>query len=103
VLAGIESDFLAFFINSSCGRNWIKSCVSQNVGQANVNGTKLKALVLPLPNHQEQKEIVSRVDEKLQSSDGLLEDLHVQILKAEKNKQSILAAAFVGELNSESN
>jgi len=99
MLSGIESDFVAFFINSSCGRNWIKNCVSQNVGQANVNGTKLKALVLPLPSHEEQKEIVKCVEEKIQASDRLSAELDLQLLKAGKNKQSILASAFNGVIN----
>ncbi|WP_369158562.1 restriction endonuclease subunit S [Candidatus Thiodiazotropha sp. LNASS1] len=99
VLSEIEPDFVAFFINSSCGRNWVKSCVSQNVGQANVNGTKLKALALPLPSSNEQKVIVRRVEEKMQSSDKLLTELDHQLFKVEKNKQSILASAFSGSLN----
>lgn len=96
LVSGVEPDYAAYFINSSCGRNWIKSCVSQNVGQANVNGTKLKALVMPLPSPEEQKEIVRIVEEKMQSSDRLLSELDHQFLKVEKNKQSILASAFTG-------
>ncbi|MEW8662786.1 MAG: restriction endonuclease subunit S [Candidatus Thiodiazotropha sp.] len=98
VVSGVEPDFAAYFINSSCGRNWIKSCVSQNVGQANVNGTKLKALAMPLPSSGEQKEIVRVVEEKMQSSDRLLAEIDYQLLKVEKNKQSILASAFIGRI-----
>lgn len=98
VISAVQPDFVAFFINSSCGRNWIKSCVSQNVGQANVNGTKLKALVLPLPSYDEQKEIVRHVEHRIESLERLNDELDVQLIKAEKNKQSILASAFSGEL-----
>lgn len=98
VVSAVEPDFATYFINSSCGRNWIKSCVSQNVGQANVNGTKLKALVMPLPSLEEQKEIVRVVEEKMQSSDRLLAELDHELLKAEKNKQSILAFAYAGRI-----
>ncbi|MEW8152015.1 MAG: restriction endonuclease subunit S [Candidatus Thiodiazotropha endolucinida] len=98
VVSGVEPDFVAYFINSSCGRNWIKSCVSQNVGQANVNGTKLKALVMPLPSLEEQKEITRIVEDKMQSSDRLLVELDHQLLKIEKNKLSVLASAFSGKV-----
>ncbi|WP_288355578.1 restriction endonuclease subunit S [uncultured Cycloclasticus sp.] len=98
MLTEVESEFIAFYINSSCGKNWIKSCVSQNVGQANVNGTKLKDLVVPLPSHKEQLEIVRCVEDKLQSAERLMEELDRQHIKAEKNKQSILEFSFSGEL-----
>jgi hypothetical protein len=38
------------------------------------------------------------VDKKLSSSDRLLKELRIQQLKAEKDKQSILASAFTGGL-----
>jgi type I restriction enzyme S subunit len=39
--------FLSYYLNSVFGRQWIASVVSQQVGQANVNGSKLKDLVIP--------------------------------------------------------
>ena len=63
-----------------------------------MNGTKLKALALPLPSYEEQREIVRCVEEKTQASDRLFVDLDLQLLKAEKNKQSILVSSFNGEL-----
>jgi type I restriction enzyme S subunit len=41
---GYVPDFLVFYLNSMHGRAWVKSVVSQQVGQANVNGTKLQDL-----------------------------------------------------------
>jgi type I restriction enzyme, S subunit len=46
---GVDPNFISYFINSIYGRIWIKTVVSQQVGQANVNGTKLQALSVPLP------------------------------------------------------
>ena len=51
-------DFLSFFINSYFGRLYINSVVAQQVGQANVNGTKLSNMPIPLPNKKEQDRIV---------------------------------------------
>jgi hypothetical protein len=53
---GVFPEFVAAYINSHYGKQWIKSVVTQQVGQANVNGTKLQALVVPLPPAAEQGE-----------------------------------------------
>jgi type I restriction enzyme S subunit len=98
LISGMEPDYIAFIINSAIGKAWIKSCVSQNVGQANVNGTKLKAFVVPVAPSEEQEEIVRLVKEKYDSSQRLIDEVEVQLIKAEKNKQSILASAFLGNL-----
>ena len=55
-LSGVVADAL----NSAWGRAWIASVVSQQVGQANVNGTKLRAFPFPLPPETEQEEIMRR-------------------------------------------
>ena len=49
MLEGVSSEFLTHALNGGLGRSWIKSVANQTVGQANVNGTKLAAFVLPLP------------------------------------------------------
>ena len=61
---GCDSRMLCYYLNSIFGRAWIGSVVSQQVGQANVNGTKLQALVFPLPNESEQAEIIQEVERR---------------------------------------
>src|SRR5207244_3925336 len=55
--SGCLSDYLCFFLNSVYGRSWVAAVVTQQVGQANVNGSKLQALVFPLPPLEEQQEV----------------------------------------------
>ena len=98
LLSGLEPNFVAFIINSAIGKSWIKSCVSQNVGQANVNGTKLKAFVIPVPSSEEQAEIVKLVKEKYGSSQRLMNEIEMQLVKSETNKQAVLGAVFSGDL-----
>jgi restriction endonuclease S subunit len=62
---GCLPDFVSYFINSVFGRAWIADVVSQQVGQANVNGTKLQALAIPLPPFAEQTRIVAEVERRL--------------------------------------
>tara|TARA_R110000787_G_scaffold67400_1_gene150985 strand:+ start:284 stop:451 length:168 start_codon:yes stop_codon:yes gene_type:complete len=52
-----------------------------------------------LPSIEEQVEIVKLIVEKLSAMERLDNELVMEIMKAEKNKQSILAAAFSGLLN----
>ena len=54
----IDSMIVAYYINSVYGKNWILSVVSQQAGQANVNGTKLKLLAVPMPPEKEQRDLV---------------------------------------------
>jgi len=56
-------------------------------------------LPFPLPSILEMEEMVFRVEEKLYSINKLEDELDIQLLKAEKNKQSILSAAFSGVLS----
>lgn len=45
----VDPHWANIVINSPQGRAYVASCVSQQVGQANVNGQKLKAFPLPVP------------------------------------------------------
>ena len=92
------SGVVANALNSSWGRAWIASVVSQQVGQANVNGTKLRAFTFPLPPETEQGEIISRSVDAVHSvtdSSHVIADLLQQAIAL---RQSILKRAFEGEL-----
>ncbi len=58
----------------------------------------IKAIQFGLPSIEEQIEIVKLIEEKLGSMERLASEIDIKILKAGKNKQSILASAFSGEL-----
>jgi type I restriction enzyme S subunit len=97
-LGGIFPEFVAAFINSHFGRAWIKSVVSQQVGQANVNGTKLRGVTLPLPPLAEQHQIVAEVEARTTGIDHLEAELDRQITRSNRLRQSTLASAFRGAL-----
>ncbi len=67
--------------------------------QPNLNLTKVRDITLPLPGMVEQSEIVGQVEAKFDAIGRLANELDIQLLKAEKNKQSVLASAFSGVLN----
>jgi type I restriction enzyme S subunit len=95
---GVDPNFICYFINSNYGRQWIKSVVSQQVGQANVNGTKLQALFVPLPPHNEQGIIVSEVENKFSIIDGIEKEVDRNLIRADRLRQSVLKKAFSGKL-----
>ena len=64
LLPAYVPEFLAYYINSPFGRAWVSTVVSQQVGQANVNGTKLKALSVPVPGLEEQQKIVAEIEKQ---------------------------------------
>ncbi len=98
LLGGVSSKFISSYINSLYGRNWVKSVVTQQVGQANVNGTKLKALIVPLPPLPEQHRIVAEVERRLSIVQEVEAQVEASLQRAERLRQSILAAAFSGRL-----
>lgn len=91
-------DLVAAYINSLCGRAWVKSVVSQQVGQANVNGTKLKALAVPLPPLDEQAEIIERLEDGFSRISKASEWCHAELKRSAALRQSILKDAFSGKL-----
>jgi type I restriction enzyme S subunit len=95
---GCAPDLLAYFINSVFGRAWIAKVVSQQVGQANVNGTKLQALAVPLPPFDEQRQIVAEVERRLSVINELESTVEANLARAQRLKQSILEASFAGRL-----
>lgn len=94
----MQSRYVAYVINSAYGRKWISSVVSQQVGQANVNGTKLQDFAVPLPPLPEQHRIVAEVDRRLSLARELEAQIEANLKRAERLRQAILARAFSGRL-----
>jgi type I restriction enzyme S subunit len=94
----IDAAWVADYLNSVFGRHWVASVVSQQVGQANVNGSKLRACAIPLPPAREQTRIVSEVD-RLSSLAGVeAEIVDATLHRCERLRQSVLKWAFEGKL-----
>lgn len=91
---GCMPDYVSAFINSTYGRAWVKTVVSQQVGQANVNGTKLQALSVPLPPLAEQHRIVSEVDHLLSIACEAEAEVDANLKRAQALRQACLSSAF---------
>ena len=66
--------------------------------QKALNKTRVQAIEFPLAPLEEQKVVVQLVSKVLESVEKLESEIALQLNKAEKNKQSILARAFSGGL-----
>ncbi len=97
-LPGCRADSVAYYINSTFGRAWAKSVVAQQCGQANINGTKLQALAIPLPPLEEQEAIVSEVERQLSILNATEGYVDATKNRANNLRQSILKEAFAGRL-----
>ena len=91
-------DYVCFFINSQHGRSYIAQVRTQQVGQANVNGTKLAAMPIPLPPLAEQRRIVAEVERRLSVIQQAEATVEASLARAERLRQSILKQAFSGKL-----
>lgn len=98
LIEGCLPEYLSYFLNSIYGRLWVASVVSQQVGQANVNGTKLQTLIFPLPPLTEQRVIVEEVKRRLSILQEVEVEVEANLRRAARLHQSILKRAFEGKL-----
>jgi type I restriction enzyme S subunit len=97
-IVGYLPELLSAYINSEFGRQWVRSVVNQQVGQANVNGTKLRGLGVPLMPPDEQKEIWSQINAAFSRIDRLEKEATRATELLDRLDQATLAKAFRGEL-----
>jgi type I restriction enzyme S subunit len=91
-------DYVSYYINSVHGRNYIYTVVSQQVGQANVNGTKLANMPIPLPPADEQRRIVAEVERRLESARAVESAVEAGLKRAGRLRQAVLQSAFEGRM-----
>jgi type I restriction enzyme S subunit len=84
-------EYVNYFINSSvCRTTQIEPHITQQNGQANFNGTKLKRILIPIPPKEEQKRIVTRLNNFME----LCDELEKRISKKVK-ANSILMSSII--------
>lgn len=91
-------DLAAYFINSTYGKAWLPKVINQTAGQANVNGTKLGELAIPVPPRGEQAEIAKRVRFSQAKISEQANSISFELQAAEAQRKNILMDAFRGKL-----
>lgn len=91
-------EIAAYYINSVLGKKWLSEVMNQTAGQANVNGTKLGHLAIPLPPSAEQKALIDEISNEFDSVDRQVEATAVGLKQSEAQRKNILKSAFSGQL-----
>lgn len=91
-------EMAAHYINSVLGKKWLSEVMNQTAGQANVNGTKLGNLAIPLPPSAEQKALIDEISNEFDSVDRQVEATLLGLKQSEAQRKNILKSAFSGQL-----
>jgi type I restriction enzyme, S subunit len=95
----VVPEWASMVINSPQGRHYIASVVSQQVGQANVNGSKLRSFPLPIPTLDEQRARVRNHEGLCAAAESTLNGVRQALARADALRRALLAAAFAGTLS----
>jgi len=93
----VSSGCLMAFLNAEPTRQRTAAIV-HGVGRPRLNLAEIRSLAVPLPSEAEQQEIASRIEMQLNSASQLALSLVTQTAYAHGLRQSILGAAFSGQL-----
>lgn len=91
-------DYINYFLNSHIAKHYGNSVKTDGVNQSNINGEKLQNYPFPFCSIAEQTIIVKILEEKLSLTDATIQDIELELSKAEALRQSILKKAFSGQL-----
>ena len=100
---GIYNKYLELFLNSPLGRNRsFDNTLGRGVSAGNLNLSLIRNFTFPLPPISEQKIIVSKVEELMQSCDILEKEIEYSKTQLQHLMQNVLREAFEGkEVNHE--
>jgi len=97
-LPSADLDWANIVLNSAIGRRYVASVRNQQVGQANVNGTKLAGAPIPLPSPEEQSQIIAECERLFSVIDVMEHATAVATSRSARLRSSVLSTAFAGEL-----
>lgn len=91
----ISTEFANYYINSKiCRETQIEPQITQQTGQANFSGSKLKNILFPLPPLSEQQRIITKVQQLLQMTNQLQQQVAHNQTQAKQLLQAVLKEAF---------
>lgn len=90
--------YLAYFLNSTKGREEIDQRRRTSAGQFNINSENLRSISFPVPPVQEQARLIAMMEERDQLASQLTGELRAAGSESAQLRESILCRAFAGEL-----
>lgn len=94
----LDPEYLNLCLNAPRAREFCARVKSDGVSQSNINAQKLGTFEVPMCSIEEQREIVRRTDQLLQTARRIEVRLARSIELAENLSRSILSKAFTGTL-----
>ena len=92
------SKFIYYVTLSRFYRNWLEQQIIISTIQ-NVNGEKYSNFQLPIPLHQEQKQIANFLDHKTKQIDELIAIEQRKIERLKEYRQSLISEAVTGKID----
>ena len=89
--------YLAWLLSGDFSKEQFKA-LQRGATKVGLGLEDIKAIHFGLPSIEEQGEIVRQIEDKLGAMERLDQELDLKVVKAERNKQSVLASAFSGDL-----
>jgi type I restriction enzyme, S subunit len=96
-LSSADMLWVHLVLSSTAGKAYLAAARSQQTGQANINGSKLAAMPIPLPPVAEQRRIVAKVQELMAVCDGLERSLEATQLRRARLLEAVLHEALGDE------
>lgn len=90
----LDSAYLNYILNAEFSRKHSAKILSIAVGQANINGQKLKSYPIPLPPTKAEQEAIA---EALSDADALIESLEQLLAKKRQIKQGAMQELLTGK------
>jgi type I restriction enzyme, S subunit len=90
--------YLAYFLNSTQGREEINQRRRTSAGQFNINSENLRSISLPVPSVQEQARLIAMMEERDLLASQLTGELRTAAPERAQMRESILRKAFAGKL-----
>ena len=91
-------DYFNYMLNAPEAKDYCQRIKTDGVNQSNINAKKIGAFEVPIPNIEEQKEIVRILDNLLAKEQQTKELAEQTLQRIDLMKKAILAKAFRGEL-----
>jgi type I restriction enzyme, S subunit len=90
--------YVVIALSTGAARTHIESGMVTTAGQNTINQTSIARAPIPVPPLAEQRRIVAEVERRLSILEDLDAVVHVNLIRADRLRQSILKRAFEGKL-----
>lgn len=97
-LGNMLSQYALFYLISAHGRKQILRVASSTSGLYTLSTNKVRNLLIPFVDIENQKQCISIIEERLSVRDSIEKAVDIALQQAEAMRQSILKKAFDGEL-----